>query len=283
LTRVRLFSFQTSDGLTLAGECAGRFGAPSVVLLHGIGQTRNSWRSAQRELVERGYYVVSLDARGHGESQWADDAALYDFTLLTDDLASIVSMLPNKPAIVGASMGGLTAMYALGSQPDFAAVLILVDIVPRPEKAGADRVLRFMHAHPHGFADLKEAAAAVGAYNPDRPTPRSIHGLAKSLRQSADGRLRWHWDPKFVDKMWQDKMHKPELLLRNCRRFSKPVMLVRGLKSDIVSDESIYELRESLPQLLVFDIAAAGHMIVGDKNELFNVAVIEFLRQHLPA
>jgi pimeloyl-ACP methyl ester carboxylesterase len=47
--------------------------------------------------------------------------------------------------------------------------------------------------------------------------------------------------------------------------------------SDIVSDEGVRELRELVPHAEVVDVAGAGHMVAGDKNDAFNDAVIGFV------
>jgi pimeloyl-ACP methyl ester carboxylesterase len=277
------FTFESEDGLLLAGDRAGRFGAPSVVLLHGGGQTRHSWGAAMRELAARGYYVVNLDARGHGASAWAPSAGQYSLRNFSSDLKVLLSSLPHPPVLVGASMGGLTVLHAIGCEsPPIASALVLVDVVPRMEISGAQRVLNFMRANAGGFASLEEAAAAVAAYNPHRPPPRSTDGLMKNLRRSDDGRLLWHWDPKVLDVADMHEHETREQLLENCRRFSRPAMLVRGLLSDIVGEAGIAELKNNMPQLEVFDVAAAGHMIAGDKNDAFNAGLLAFLREHVP-
>jgi pimeloyl-ACP methyl ester carboxylesterase len=277
------FTFTSEDGLLLAGDRAGRLGAPSVVLLHGGGQTRHSWGGAMRELAARGYYVVNLDARGHGASEWAPSAGQYSLGHFSSDLKVLLASLPHPPVLVGASMGGLTVLDAIGcDSPSIASALVLVDVVPRMETSGAQRVLKFMRANAGGFASLEEAAAAVAAYNPHRPPPRSTDGLMKNLRRSDDGRLLWHWDPKVLEVSDMHEKETREQLLKNCRHFSRPAMLVRGLLSDIVGEAGITELKDNMPQLEVFDVAAAGHMIAGDKNDAFNAGLLAFLREHVP-
>jgi pimeloyl-ACP methyl ester carboxylesterase len=61
-----------------------------------------------------------------------------------------------------------------------------------------------------------------------------------------------------------------------------PTLLVRGLKSDIVTDDGVEDLRRRIPALEVADIGGAGHMVAGDRNDEFNSAVIAFLRRVMP-
>jgi pimeloyl-ACP methyl ester carboxylesterase len=58
---------------------------------------------------------------------------------------------------------------------------------------------------------------------------------------------------------------------------------VRGAASDVVSDAGVAALREVMPQVEVFDVAQAGHMVAGDSNDLFNGAMLEFLARQFAA
>ncbi|HEX4460350.1 MAG TPA: alpha/beta hydrolase, partial [Polyangia bacterium] len=278
VSEVRAFVVD-DDGLTLSADVGGDASAPPVILMHGGGQTRHSWAGAMRELVAAGYYVVNLDARGHGDSDWSARGD-YRTAVQAEDLRAVIRQLPRRPAVVGASMGGMTALYAVGTAPTpIADALVLVDIVPRVELVGADRIGHFMRAHPAGFATIDEAVDAVAAYNPHRPRPRDPSGLMRNLRRRDDGRLHWHWDPKFVAQTFESA--EPPLLVgplhEAADRVRIPTLLVRGLRSDLVSDRGIAELRTHLPQLEVLDISGAGHMVAGDKNDAFNDGVIAFL------
>lgn len=275
-------SFAGSEGLRLCADVGGDPEGPPVILLHGGGQTRFSWAGAMRELVARGFYVISLDARGHGDSDWSPDGH-YSLDSLAADLRAVIATLPARPALVGASMGGATALYAIGTSAEpIASMLVMVDVVPRVDPEGAERIRRFMSANPDGFVTLEEAAAAVAAYNPHRPPPKDHSGLMRNLRRSAEGRLRWHWDPKIIRR--PHRLEPPELaeqLLGACAGVHVPVLLVRGQQSDVVDDAGIEEFRLKLPQLEVVSVAGAGHMVAGDRNDAFNRSVIGFLRRHV--
>ncbi len=276
-------TFTGAGGLQLAADVGGDPSSPGVVLLHGGGQTRHSWSRAMSELVAQGFHVISLDARGHGDSEWSPDGD-YRPDAMVSDLRAVLATLPSPPALVGASMGGATSLRTIGgSSEPVASALILVDMVARIEPEGAAKIAAFMRARPEGFASLEEAAEAVSAYNPHRPRPADPSGLMKNLRWRG-GRLFWHWDPRFVAGF--DAAEPPqfaESLARAARSVHVPTLLVRGLHSDIVSDAGVADLRANLPHLEVFDVAGAGHMIAGDKNDAFNEGVTAFLRRHRPA
>jgi pimeloyl-ACP methyl ester carboxylesterase len=108
--------FEARDGLRLVATAWGDEGAPAVVLLHGGGQTRQSWSGAARRLAASGRYAVALDMRGHGESAWCPDGR-YRVADFAADLALVLTQLPRPPVVVGASLGGITSLlYAEGHE-----------------------------------------------------------------------------------------------------------------------------------------------------------------------
>ena len=269
-----------AGGITLAADVIGAPHAPAVVLLHGGGQTRYSWGRLARRLGQFGYYVLSLDLRGHGDSDWAPDGD-YRLDAFVADLYAVLERLPSPPVLIGASLGGISALLAVGeSERELARGLVLVDVVPRLEQEGVRRIRDFMTAHLDGFASLEEAAAAVAAYLPHRPRPPSVDGLRKNLRQRADGRFYWHWDPAFViGERRPGAVSQLDRLLEAARRVRVPTLLVRGQASDVVSQAGVDELLALMPNARAVEVGGAGHMVAGDKNDAFNAAVEDFLRE----
>ncbi|MET0182745.1 MAG: alpha/beta hydrolase [Caulobacterales bacterium] len=272
-----------SGGLSLAADVAGDPNHQPVLLLHGGGQTRGAWKRAAETLADVGYYVISLDLRGHGESDWHPDG---DYTLgsMAADIGAIASRLKTPPALVGASLGGLSSLLAVGEGLD-AKALVLVDVVPKVNPEGAAKIGAFMMANPDGFASLDEVADAVAAYMPHRPRPRDVSGLRKNVREE-NGRLYWHWDPKFMQGGQrpsgvnaEEPMEQRVSAAANVRI---PTLLVRGLLSDIVDEEGIRHLRDLIPHAEMVDVEGAGHMVAGDKNDAFNRGVIDFLARVAP-
>ena len=178
-----------ADNLTLAADFDGPEDAPCVVLMHGGGQTRHAWRKVSDALVEAGYRTVAYDARGHGDSDWSADG-VYGFDIFVNDLAVLLKSLPLKPVLVGASMGGVTALVTAARTPDAAGAIVLVDVTPRIDPVGAEKIRGFMTSHADGFDSLEAAVDAVAEYLPHRPRPKSNSGLLKNLRQRGPLRLR---------------------------------------------------------------------------------------------
>jgi pimeloyl-ACP methyl ester carboxylesterase len=250
-----------------------------VFLLHGGGQTRHSWKGAAQLLQAAGWSSIALDARGHGDSDWAPDGD-YSMQALVTDLAAVAGEY-SDPVLIGASMGGLTALVATGEGAIRPRGLVLVDVAHRIEPKGRDRIGQFMRAHVDGFASLDEVAAAVTAYNPHRARPARVEGLRKNVRLRADGRWYWHWDPAFIRPIDDEpsRMIDPDRLVAAARAVTVPTLLVRGAQSDVVSPEAAQELLELIPGARMVDVAGAGHMVAGDDNDIFARSVVEFLDQ----
>jgi pimeloyl-ACP methyl ester carboxylesterase len=236
-----------------------------------------------QELTANGYRAISLDARGHGDSDWAPDGD-YSLEALALDLECILQSLPSRAALVGASMGGASAMTLVGTRPAvLATALVLVDIVPRMDPLGIAKIENFMSANLGGFASLEEVADAVSAYNPHRSRPNDLSGLMKNLRRGPNSRLYWHWDPRVITGADRGAQRRSlEQLAAAAENVRIPTLLMRGMRSDVVTEEGVADAKRRIADLEVFDVAKAGHMIAGDKNDAFNEGLLDFLKRRLP-
>ena len=273
------------NGITLVADVAGGPTDPPVLMFHGGGQTRHAWGGALSVLAEQGWYAHSFDLRGHGQSDWSPDGR-YDLDQFAGDVAAVAAQFA-RPVLVGASLGGLSSLAAIGeAKAQIAGGLVLVDVTPRLETVGVNRIRDFMSLGIEGFDSLDEVADAVASYMPHRQRPKDLTGLKKNVRQREDGKWVWHWDPRFFNRIEQpDSAGEPvagniapfERLARACRGVTVPTLLVRGGASDVVSPEGAAELKQLIPHAETVDVADAGHMVAGDRNDRFTAAVSEFL------
>ena len=274
-------------GTRIVADRLGDPRTPAVVFLHGGGQTRRSWGRAAAAVAERGWQAVTVDLRGHGESDWSQDAD-YRLTSFAGDVQEVLRQLPPRPVLVGASLGGFTTMLLAGEiSPTIAGAVVLVDIVPNMNSSGAMRVHAFMADRvKKGFESLDEVADMIGEYNPHRPRPTDLDGLRTNLRRRGD-RWYWHWDPKFIT----DTASRPPSELSDVDRMNAavatilasnvPMLLVRGQMSDLVSQQRADEFLARFPQVEFVDVCGAGHMVAGDRNDVFADAVVDFLARHV--
>ena len=280
--REETMRWEVSGDVQLVGSSFGNPQGQPVLLLHGGGQTRHAWGGTGKTLGEAGYFAVSIDLRGHGESSWASNSD-YTMDIFCDDLKRIVANLHSAPAIVGASLGGLTGLVTAGeNEESLLAALILVDVAPKMERKGVTRILDFMKGSPDGFATLEEAADAISTFLPHRKRPKDLSGLEKNLRLHDDGRYRWHWDPKFVWRNESDAGFSYERFAAAAKALRIPTLLVRGKQSAVLSNESAQDFKRLAPHSEYVDVADAAHMIAGDKNDIFTNSVLEFLTSRVP-
>jgi peroxiredoxin len=285
-TSPEAFTTDGVDGVRIAADRLGDRHAPAVVFLHGGGQTRRSWARAAAAVAERGWQAVTIDLRGHGESDWSKDGD-YRVTTFAGDVLEVLRHLPPRPVLVGASLGGFTAMLLAGElSPNTVRAVVLVDIVPNMNPSGATRIHSFMNDRMvSGFDSLDEVADAIQEYNPHRPRPTDLDGLRSNLR-SRDGRWYWHWDPKFIDgtsalpPIEVTEVDRLYTAVEGILRTGVPMLLVRGQMSDLVTEERADEFIARFPEIDFVDVGGAGHMVAGDRNDLFAGAVVEFLARH---
>lgn len=275
---IRRRQIWTDDGIRLSLRYYGDDRAPCVLMAHGFGQTQYAWEETGRRLAAAGWQAVSYDARGHGESDRAPSGE-YDFEQFVEDFRRVCASLPNKPAVIGASMGGLTALLAHSEKPKVdLASLVLVDIAPRWDDSGVEAMLAFMHQNPKGFESLDEAIDAVRGFLPHRRASSKSEGLTRNLRQGGDGRWYWHWDPAML-ALAEKSSNLQSRLKSASRRLKIPVLLVAGGQSELIGQEHIEEFLKLAPHAEQATVDDAAHMVAGDRNDHFMGAVTPFLNR----
>ena len=281
--RPQRLEFLGAEGNRLAADLwEGR--GHTVVFLHGGGQTRHAWDLSARRLAEAGMRAINVDLRGHGQSDWMPSGR-YGFADFSEDAHAVLRQVgkhcDGAPSLVGASLGGLAALGAQIRHGPRLQSLVLVDVTPRMDPEGVARILGFMGARMEdGFPSLAAAAEAIASYLPYRKRPQSLSGLRKNLRRCPDGRFRWHWDPAFVTgpgnitlgaRVFMDQ------LMAGLPRLDLPLLLVRGMQSELVHEAHAREFVALAPQASYVDVGGAGHMVAGDRNDVFCAHIETFL------
>lgn len=274
-------TFRGDEDLTLAGDAYGDPVRGTVLLAHGGGQTRHAWAKACTSLAASGWRAVAVDLRGHGESDWSPSGD-YRIQRFAGDLVQVAEQLGDRPALVGASLGGIAGMVVEAmSAPGTFSSLTLVDVTPQMEPAGIAKVMGFMAERVGvGFASLDEVADFIASYLPHRPRPKDLSGLTKNLRLHPDGRYRWHWDPRFVTSVAESRSaYATGSFEDQLSAVNAPIHLIRGRMSELVSREAADAFLAAVPHARFTDVEDAGHMVAGDRNDIFVEAVLGFLNR----
>ncbi len=274
--------FTVVDGLQVHYLAWGRRGAPPVVCLHGGGQTAYMFEDLGAALASD-WFVLAPDLPAHGDSDIdpavAARVAGIDRRALA---AAVVRMLDHvgidRAAFVGASLGGITSLTLAATHPERVTAIALIDIGHRLEDEGVQRIVDFMQRY-ESFASLDEAAAAIAEYLPGRRR-QSPERLTRNLRRRADG--RWEWkhalgrrlreageaaggdDPDFRPGDWRSLT---EGMDEELTRLTCPVLVLRGARSDVLSDVGAQEVAALIPRARTATISAAGHLAAGDNPE----------------
>jgi pimeloyl-ACP methyl ester carboxylesterase len=253
-----------------------------VLLAHGFGQTRHSWGATQARLAAAGHRSLAFDMRGHGASGRNAPGRDYEAAQFVDDLGATAAALGGRPVLVGASMGGLTGLLAQAGRDLFSA-MVLVDVTPRWEAAGMQRIQGFMRAHPDGFATLDDAADAIAAYQPQRAARKTPRQLEALLHPDATGRLRWHWDVRLLDGFVANSARLQAPLEAAARAVRVPTLLLSGGRSDLVSDATIAHFLDLVPQACTCGCPTPRTCSPATTTTAFADALLEFLRAQCPA
>ena len=268
-------TFTVARDIELIGDETGPENGDTILFLHGGGQTRGAWRTAQTALARHGLRSLGLDQRGHGESGRASNYLLGSYA---NDLAQVAHAIGGRPAFVGASLGGLSSLLLLGETKTPASALVLVDITHRFEPSGAEKIRAFMLAYPEGFESLDQAADAIVAYLPQRKRLKNLTGLEKNLARNPDGRWRWRWDLQFLSGPPGVAFAHDEPRLRAAASALRvPTLLIQGGASEIVSEQAVEEFCALAPTAKVARLEGASHMVAGDNNDVFLNTILDFL------
>jgi len=285
--KVDVVSFCGSENNKIISDQWGSVTGYPILLAPGGGQTRHAWGGCGERLASHGYFVTSIDQRGHGDSEWLQNGN-YSYSAFAEDMVCVAQSLKastgHAPVAIGASLGGISGLCAQGRNAHALSGLVLVDITPTVEMAGVEKVLSFMAANvDEGFASLQEAADVIAKYLPNRKRPKNLNGLSKNLKLADDGRYRWHWDPRFLKDRRPERHERDELqaeMIAAAKSLTIPTLLVRGKSSELVSQKNADEFLELVPHADFIDVSDASHMVAGDKNDRFTDAVEGFVQQY---
>lgn len=251
-------------------------GKKTVLLLHGGGLTAHAW-----DLVCLGlrtdWRCVAIDARGHGDSDWAPHTDYLISSQRTDVLALLEHLGLEQVAVIAHSMGGFTSMSLAAHSPQRIAALTLVDISPEPREAGT-RDIRGLVSGPRDYASLDEAVQKVLEFRSSRNAESVRRSLKIAMREGADGRWRWKYDPgRYVQMRTEPFLAERRALWEALANIQCPTQIIRGEKSGVLWQEDAERVASLVPQGRWRVAAGAGHNVHSENP----VAIIDAVRDQL--
>lgn len=263
------------DGLELSGSAYGDPKAPPVLFFHGGGQSRNAWRGSAHTVAQAGYYGISIDLRGHGDSDWATDGD-YLLDAFGRDVEGLLLQFERPVTLVGASRGGQSALVGGSRHPDRVRLIMLADVAPMMRDDGVDGIRAFFAEGAQGFATLDAAADSL-ARHLEQPRLLDANKLARSMRQDGTGRWQWRWDPATGKPEFLHPPSENEALLAAAARVTSPTILVRAELSHLLTDAGVAMFKQLAPQLEVVTAPGVGHMFTADRNDVFAAQLLDCL------
>ena len=216
-----------------------------------------------------GKAALRLGATGHGHS--GDVSPLGTGRLRADSLAedvavAIAALAPDAAAVVGMSLGGMTAMCLADRYPDLVRRLALVDVTPGVTAAKAKAITDFVNG-PATFADFDAILARTVQHNPTRSVSSLRRGILHNAVQQPDGSWVWRHRRFTPAATASTAEARPDYgpLWDRLGSVRMPVLLVRGMQpQSVVDDPDEDEFRRRLPDAVVARVAEAGHSVQGD-------------------
>jgi esterase len=247
-----------------------------ILFLHGGGINAHTWDVVSLMLRER-YHCIALDQRGHGDSEWSP-AIDYGVATQVGDVEGFIEKLGlANPVLVGQSMGGLNSIaYAIRHSAKMKG-LVVVDVGPEINSAGTQRIREFSSTPE--LESLEAFLERAVKFNPIRDPRVLRRSLFYNLRQLPTGKWSLKHDQRRAsDDSWRIAAEQRERILRDVSKISCPTLIVRGGKSDVLSDDAAERFAHMLPHARWVRVENAGHNVQGDNPRGLLDAMNPFLR-----
>jgi non-heme chloroperoxidase len=270
--------FVQANGLRFHYLSWGDPSSPPLLMFHGGGQTAHTWQRVANRLSDR-YFILAPDLRGHGDTEWAPDGAYTQVDMRNDIVALAEALGIEGFVLVGMSMGGICALNYAAQHSRRLRGLVVVDVSPAVEEAGALRIQNFLSSKLE-FDTLDDVIAHARAFNPRRSPENLRRTLPANLRTVPNGKLAWKWDPVLFGKpggRLEERRANQERLWQEAPGIVCPVLVVHGQESDILTYQNGEKLAGTVPNGRFVSIAGAGHSVQGDNPHSLAEALEQFL------
>ena len=262
----------TANGINLHYLDWGTAGQPPLVLLHGLRGHANVWEDVALALCND-YHVYSIDQRGRGDTDHAPGGD-YSTDAFVADLQGFVDAIGlDKFILFGHSMGGRNSMAFAGQHPDRLERLCIVDIGPRIEPAGGNRITAELSNLPTEFDSFEDALAHVQTGNRFAAESVMRRRLAGQSQELPNGKIGWKFDPAIREQRINGTAAPAVDLWPSLERITCPTLLVRGTETDLLTAETARQMVDTLAQGALAEIERAGHMVFEDNPADFIAAV----------
>ena len=268
---VRRESVALPSGLRLSALVWGE-AEPELVLIHGGAQNAHTWDTVALALRRP---LVAVDLPGHGRS---DHRPAHDYgpaSMAADVAVAVEALAPGAAAVVGMSLGGLTAICLAADHPHLVRRLGVVDVTPGTDHKKAEPIIAFVDGPEH-FDSFEAILARTVEHNRTRSESSLRRGVLHNAQETVDGRWTWNYDRMRDWKTGRGPEPAFEDLWEGVGRITTPTALWQGGAWSVVGDDDVAEWMRRVPGTVHTVVEGAGHSIQGDRP-LELVALIEDL------
>ena len=250
---------------------------PTIVFLHGGALNAHTWDLVCLALRDE-YHCVALDQRGHGDSDWSEDA---DYTMgaqLCDTKAFVDHLGLDKFILVGMSLGAINSLAFAIAHPERLTNLVIIDAGPEMRRPGSSRIRDFVNDSEH-LVSVEAIIERALKFNPRRDPTILRRSLMHNLRQQPDGSWKWKYDRRRFQRL-DHEAHRAERagLADGLARITCPTLVVRGGESDVFHEEDAVRLAARLPDGRHVTVPRAGHTVQGDNPKDLVAELRRFLQ-----
>jgi pimeloyl-ACP methyl ester carboxylesterase len=257
--------WNSSDGLRLfARDYASGDGEARlpVVCLHGLTRNSRDFEDVAPAIAARGRRVLALDMRGRGRSDRDPNGANYHIgTYATDVVALLDALGVARAVFVGTSMGGLITMTLAMIAPARVAAALLNDVGPELHPSGISRIASYV-GKSAAIESWDDAAAYArrtnGAAFPHYQDDDWDRFARRTFREDEQGRPALDYDPAIASAVAPGAL--PDLWpLFTAFAAGRPLALVRGGISDLITADIAERMKGVAPHLDVTEVSGIGH------------------------
>lgn len=277
--------YQSNDGLRLyARDYPGPASdAPVILCLPGL--TRNSKDFAVlADELQKTHRVICPDERGRGRSARDPDPSRYRPDQYVADMRSLLDVLQlSEVVVIGTSLGGLMAIMMMATDPQRVKAAVLNDVGPEIDPRGVARIASYVGktAQAHSWEEAAQQTAIINAAAFPDFSPEQWQSMARDLYVQESNVPVLDYDPAIAQGLATGSA-TPNLWPLFDHVGAKPMLVIRGADSDILSVETFAEMSRRMPNMLALTVPGRGHAPTLSEP-IARVAIGDFLAGLRPA
>ncbi len=254
----------SKDGIRLHyRDYAGRDDRPPVICFPGLTRNARDYEAVAERLAGE-WRVLLIEFRGRGESGYAKDPMTYvPLTYLQDVEALLDELKIPRFVAIGTSLGGIVTMLMAATDRDRVAGAVLNDVGPELDPNGLARIRTYLGKpaqHPTWMHAARAVAEANGEVYPGYRIEDWLRMAKRLYRLNSQGRIVLDYDMKIAEPFRVPGNEAgPDMWPTLDALKGKPLLVVRGARSDILSEAVATRMIERVPGAKLVTVADIGH------------------------